>query len=218
MSSALRLAYFEPTKSLRTLGTSFSILKQSANQRCLSDVLRSMCKTTVALDHYHDRGGVADLRDIIAARNTIQHQLLSLPTELEHGIYDLCRFAALIFSDMVLFPLPPATAVKPRLAVQLRRALGPFSVESWRNEHLHILLWAVVMGGIASWDTRNRLWYAFRLHDLSARLGLVTWESCKYILSTCLWWEHVCSPAAIVFWNESRMSRGESVNVQDIIV
>ena len=97
-------------------------------------------------------GQVPKFRDIIAARNTVQHQLLSLPTSssglprCEECIYDICRFAALIFSDMVLFALPPAAGVKPMLADKLRRGAGLLHCSLVLGTRIHIYFF-----GLSSW-------------------------------------------------------------------
>ena len=198
------------------IGAGFRVLTRGKRQKCLAEVLNFMCEITVALDNYQCGGRVPKLFDIIAARNTVQHQLLSIPASPsrlpgpDECIYDTCRFAALIYSDMVLFALPPAAGVKPRLANKLRRALDCCTMQLCWDSHSHLLLWAVVLGGIASWSTPNRLWFVSQVQALSTRLAFDCWESCKNILSTYLWWDPVCDQPAIKLWEESRAGRAYS--------
>jgi hypothetical protein len=194
----------------RTLGQGFHILLPNGLQKDLCETLESISEITVALDHYQRGGRYApSLPDIIAARTVAQYRLLSLAppsSDLprpDECIYNAARVAALIYSDMVLFPLPPQAGVKPKLADMLRRALDCCTMQSCWGSHPRLLLWTVVVGGIAASSTSHRPWYASRLHKLSAKLEIYDWESIKKILSSFLWWDYVCDEPAEKLWHES---------------
>jgi hypothetical protein len=66
-------------------------------------------------------------RRLVLGRNGLQHGLLTLiPTpgsqlsEANVVLTELCRLAALLYGDVVLFPLPWATGVKRRLSTEMR--------------------------------------------------------------------------------------------------
>jgi hypothetical protein len=106
---------------------SFSSPRSKGSYKDLLDVLDSMIVVTHAIDSYHHgHQPMPALLDIIRARNAVQHWLLSLispsfaiPVEL--ATFTTCWLAAVIYSEMVLFPMPLNAAVKPRLAYMLRR-------------------------------------------------------------------------------------------------
>lgn len=120
----------EALRLSQTLGQGFNILLQHGSQEDLVKVLHSMSGLTVALDHNQRAGRHAlQLSNIVSVRTATQHRLLlltpplsELPTS-DEGIYNETRLATLIYSDMVLFPLPPASTLKPRVADMLGRAL-----------------------------------------------------------------------------------------------
>jgi hypothetical protein len=204
----------EALRLSETLGQGFNFLSQNDLQKDLIKILESMSEITVALDH-NQRGGryTPKFSDIVAAWTATQHRLLSLPPpsseipELDECIYNATRVAALIYSDMVLFPLPSASAVKPTLADMLRRALDCCTLQSCWGCHPSLMLWTVVLGGIAASSTSYRHWYASRLYMLSTELGLLSRESTKETLSSFLWWDYVCVDPAKKLWHESYQHR-----------
>jgi hypothetical protein len=115
-------------KFMKLLGSAFQPLVRLDFFQQLCEVLYLMCDVTVAVDHYH-RGGkhLPRFTDLIPARNAVQHKLLSLGVltvgpngESVHTRGEIVRLSALIYSDMVIFPLGPGARVKPRLAGELR--------------------------------------------------------------------------------------------------
>jgi hypothetical protein len=200
----------------RTLGQGFRILLQNGLQKDLRETLESISEITVALGHYQRGGRYApSLSDIIAARTITQHRPLSLAPPFsdipqpDECIYNATRVSALIYSDMVLFPLPPQAGVKPKLADMLRRALDCCTIQScWRGgSHPRLLLWTGVVGGIAASSTSQKPWYASRLHKLSTKLRIYDWELIKKILSSFLWWDYICEEPAKRLWHESDHQR-----------
>lgn len=210
VASCKHIMDMEALELSRTLGQGFHILLPNGLQKDLRETLESISEITVALDHYQRGGRYApSLSDIIAARTVTQHRLLSLAPpssdipQPDECIYNATRVAALIYSDMVLFPLPPQAGVKPKLADMLRRALDCCTIQSCWGSHPRLLLWTVVVGGIAASSTSHRPWYASRLHKLSTKLEIYDWELIKKILSSFLWWDYICDEPAKKLWHES---------------
>lgn len=191
------------------LGTSFIIDNIYGIDNELYHTLHSACEATVALDHYHRRGALApSILVLIEARNSVQHRLCSLePRPLKNAsfedyIYEACRQAALVYSDMVLWPMPPGSGVKPRLVRKIREILEqPIVQHDW---HLHgdLLLWIALMSGIASTFTPDRLFYVqqLRQHALSHAYTFVQF---KNLMKLHLWWDHVIEEPAERLWLEA---------------
>src|ERR1700761_7335940 len=112
----------------RVMGSGFKQL--DSIDVSLASVLRDAGDITVALDHYQEcRPNAPHLSDLINAANETHHRLLSIaanmppyPSSLDL-LRNMCRLAGLIYSDLVLFPLPPTTGARPRLAGELRLAM-----------------------------------------------------------------------------------------------
>lgn len=169
---------------------------------------------------------------IIHWRNAIHHRLLSLARRAERIgmsresiVYEACRIATLIYSNMVIFPLPVCSGVSGRLATQMRRALeAGDEVSAWEDEPF-TLLWLTTMGGLAAstdGDEGNaaaavaadRSWFIRRLKFLSAEVlqgSITSWAQCSDILESFLWWHHVCDDPGRFLWDDmSRSGESES--------
>jgi hypothetical protein len=101
------------------------------------------------------------LAHIIWARNSIQHDLLSLPPtisppsdlplDLESScLYELIRFGVLGYTLLVLFPMPRVTTTHAKLAQQLMQALDDCTLLNLWDQYPGLLLWTTVIGGILS--------------------------------------------------------------------
>jgi hypothetical protein len=195
----------------------FASLQNGIMFAAMLPVLRDMCAICRALDGLgHEKPGSALLSDVIRTRNTVQHRLLSLPRREfvlvpDHAIYEACRLSALIFSDMVIFPLPAAKNVGPRLAAMLRQTLerlsGPAPNHNTdmdgETDHAPVLLWVVMLGAIAGANTKGlRDWYCAMLHRYAVLLGVTAWSDVRVLLQKHLWWDHVCDPPARQIWAE----------------
>ena len=181
---------------------------------CLIDevwaVIEAMCEVTVAVDHYHRGGPSAPIMpDLVVARNTTQHRLLSLPEyplqppSQANYMYEVCRIAALIYSNIVIFPLPPATGVHTNLVSRLKQLLT-LAIPSCPVAHLHIILWAITLGGISTGSSSDRVWFLCRLAEVSTKLGLYQWSQIQECLSSLLWLDFVCEKEGMLLWLGAR--------------
>ena len=210
--------------------------------RSLRELCVQAAELTIALDHFvRNTPGAPDLPSLVHARNHLQHQLLcfwpTTPLDLdlasspfEHdkgstaagpqpgGFYGLPRaihLATLIYSDMVLFPLPDQKAMQARLAEQLRATLTACDlVASFSTGTLHrnnsnnapLDLWLAALGALGSGaaldvETEDTKWWIERLRRLRFHLGVPVdagFAEVKPILQKFLWWEYVCDPRAEV--------------------
>ncbi|KIW62570.1 hypothetical protein PV04_10732 [Phialophora macrospora] len=197
----------------------FTPLQNGIRFAALLRVLRDMCAICRALDGLeHAKPGSTLLSDVIRTRNTVQHRLLSLPHREfilvpDHAIYEACRLAALIFSDMVIFPLPAAKNMGTRLGGMLRQTLErlpapaaapvPHQNTGWETDHAPVLLWIVMLGAIAGANTKSlRDWFCALLDRYAVLLGVTAWSEVHVMLQKHLWFDPVCDPPARKIWAE----------------
>jgi hypothetical protein len=121
-----------------------------------------------------------------------------------------------IYSDMVLFPLPSCTLMKPRLARELRQILEETQytellISNPKGAKLTVITdiftWIIVMGGIAASFTAHRQFFVNCLRG-RVSMGQVdegveqSWESFKELVSKFLWWEYVLDVPTMELWSE----------------
>ncbi|KIV89266.1 hypothetical protein PV10_08845 [Exophiala mesophila] len=192
------------------LGNGFKFLHAIPGGNLLIPILEAFCQVTVALDHYSRGGPTApDMVDLVEARNSAQHQLLSQmpPPDVETSdgpgaIIQACRLATLVFSDMVIFPVPPMQGVKPRLASMLKKALEGCAASRNGSSYAYMLLWATSLGAISASFTPDRPWYVEQLSQQVLLLGIDQWSSMEFALSKFLWWSPVCNEPGEKLWRE----------------
>jgi hypothetical protein len=176
------------------------------------------------------------MQSLTHARNAIHHALISLPAAnglwgVQYALYDVSRISALIYSDLVLFPLPAETGVRGRYAALLRAAMDCVTLHAgWREEGL-LLLWGCVLGGVAAAKVttsvtakddggpadcglrtgiREREWFIRKTRMCAEMLGVGLdkgveegWEEVKTKVCTrYLWWAKVCDPVGKGVWEE----------------
>ncbi|KAI1607917.1 hypothetical protein EDD37DRAFT_670367 [Exophiala viscosa] len=191
------------------LGTGFRYFRSNSTSCELLEVLQSFSEVTNALDH-HARGGstAPELVDLIEARNASQHRLLSnLPervdlTDAESCVQQATRLATLIFSDMVVFPLPPTQRVKPRLARNLIDILEACDLLRCWDLHGQVLMWALTLGAIAASFTPERIWYVDQLKYRCSVWSVDELPLLESICSKFLWWGEVCGGPVLTLWSE----------------
>lgn len=194
------------------LGNGFKYLRVLPGGTSLIPILEAFCQITVALDHYSRGGPTApDMVDLVDARNSAQHRLLSqMPpsnvdmTDGAGAIIQACRLAAMVFSDMVIFPIPPVQGVKPRLAGMLKQALEVCAASCLSDSHAYMLLWATTLGAISASFSPERTWYVEQLSQQTMLLDIDQWSSMEFSLSKFLWWSQVCNEPGEKLWAEIR--------------
>ena len=193
------------------LGNGFRLLHSHLAGDTLCEVLAQMCQVTTALDQY-TRGGqdVPDMVELTATRNSLQHQLLSLELTTMEGplnelaMAEICRISGLIFSDMVLFPLPATQKVKPFFATRLKSLLVTWDVECPSDAQQRMLAWATMLGCIASTFAAEHDWFLQQLGMHLSKLVILDWPKLRQLCSSFLWWPPVCDPPGRVVWSEVR--------------
>ena len=191
------------------IGAGFRYLRHTPGGPQLLDVIDAYSEVTVALDH-HVRGGptAPELVDLMEVRNSTQHRLLSqIPNPLDLSDPGLCvhhavRLATLIFSEMVILPLPPTQGVKPRLALMLQQTLEACHLLRCWELHNQVLLWALTLGAIAASYTAQRSWYIDQLLQETSLMQIEDWFALEATCCRFLWWKPICSEPLRWVWNE----------------
>ncbi|KEF52991.1 uncharacterized protein A1O9_10899 [Exophiala aquamarina CBS 119918] len=208
---------------LRVLGTGFKYI-QFIDQD-LAGALEAIEDVTVALDLFQRCKAIAfSLLDVADAANEAQHTLLSVNPPPTMGtsemdcLREICRWTALIYNDMVIFPLPATTETKPRLSNALRIAIENYeflgskylntSTEVMKaTNHSDLILWASMLGAMAAELTVNRTWYIQKLGQyLSQSPYRHTWSDFRKLMSTFLWWDYIFDEPGQKLWWEGCMS------------
>lgn len=203
---------------LTVLGTGFHNIQFIS--RDLADALEAAEDVTVALDLLRRRKAHDfKLINIVDFANEAQHKLLaikstcSLKTSQMDCVREICRWTALIYNDMVVFPLPATTETKPRLSNALRLAIENYETFGGKHtsaaegvvkaiDYSGLILWALMLGSMAAALTVNSTWYAQKLgHYLSQSPYRHTWSDFRRLMSTYLWWGYVFDdPGQRLWW------------------
>jgi len=165
----------------------------------------------VAIDHYlQGKPGGLTLGQIVRTRTGIQKRLLLLPTSDKRNItplscpdlYECCRLTTMIFSVAVIFPIPHTYNVLQTLVRGLTATLEVTDIEKHSMDYTGLLLWMLVLGGIAALGKPERPWFVSNLALLSVERLKVDWDGVEDILRTFLWLESACSPGGRQLWDE----------------
>ena len=135
-------------------------------------------------------------------RVAVQHRLCNLEPNLPHETsvadiqYELCRLSAHIYSDLVLFPIPEHSSIRPRLLYELGQTLDRFQLHPGADRDL--LAWCVMLAATASIsDTVYRSQYVKRLEFYISRdVRLRQWDFYSFLVRRYLWWDYLLDPLA----------------------
>lgn len=147
----------------------------------------------------------------------------------EDNRYEITRLTTLIYSDLVFFPTPAIWQVRQRLAAMLKERLslrprGPSaggtttttdarsavdedSNDNNVDDYDDLLLWTIVLGGVAASNTANREWYVAQTHSQITRRRL-SWDDLHAILRSFLYWDYVLEAPVTQLWVEAFASQG----------
>jgi len=139
---------------------------------------------------------------------------MSLPIgdELPQGeissvcLYEAIRHAAIIYSVAVTFALPPLQGIFRKLAVLLKHVLEEVKLEPCWRRRPTVLLWILMMGGIAACDMLERGWYVQNLGAVAV-LGISEWDDVAEELGNFLWLQSACDAGGRTLWAEVVQNR-----------
>jgi Fungal specific transcription factor domain len=201
-----------PSSPAQILGRPFRRLPDCGITDTMLEVLSCMEAITMAIDHYlQGKPSGLTLGQIVRTRTGIQKQLLLLPTAKElkikpssrPNLYECCRLTAIMFSIAVIYPIPNTYNVLQALVRGLTASLEVMDIESHSVDYSGLLLWMLVLGGIAALEKPERPWFASNLALLSRRDDLrLDWNGAEDILKSFLWLQSACSPGGHQLWDE----------------
>lgn len=149
-----------------------------------------------------------DMRQVVDVRNRGHHRILSLPAweELDtfdqrihdRTAYEGCRLTVLLYSNAVVFPIPPHSGYPGSLLEQIVALLTAEVVERWRIEAWSLLVWMLVVAGIAALETEHRGFFERTLVSViegqpqRALRGTTPSEALRSAVCKFLWTESAC--------------------------
>lgn len=191
----------------------------------LARALEGAEDVTIALDLFQRQMARGyNLIDIVNVANETQHKLLSTTiapfaeTTANICLREICHCAALIYNDMVVFPLPATTGTKPRLSKRLRFAIENYEVLSSKSttmagkgaktvDHSDLILWALMLGAMAASLTVHTTWYVQKLGQyLSQSPYRHTWLDFRKLMFTFLWWSYIFDEPGQRLWWEGHLA------------
>jgi hypothetical protein len=202
-----------PPSPVQTLGKAFRQLPECGITETMLEVLDCMEAITTGIDHYlQGKPGRLTLGQIVRTRTGIQKRLLVLPTAIElninttvsscPNIYECCRLMAMIFSIAVIYPILNTYDVLQTLVRQLIAGLEAMDIESLSVDYSGVLLWILVLGGIATLGKPERSWFVSNLALINVKRVKLDWNGVEDILKSFLWLESACSPGGRRLWGE----------------
>lgn len=140
------------------LCTGFDSLPRILTSLPLFTVIQNIRTITIGYSMYISRHPQApSLARIVWARNSVQHDLLSVPDaaaeamdDSHAALYDLTRLSALAYMVLVLFPLPRFAGIHAKVARQLVLTLDECTDLGLWDDYPGLLLWSTILGGILS--------------------------------------------------------------------
>jgi hypothetical protein len=183
--------------------------------------LDSMGAYALAVGHYlQGRPFSLSSGELNRARLAVQHRLVSVHPEedlivvpssssdSEPNIYECVRLTALIFGVAVVYPIPNPHNVLVELVKRLKIAIEGLEREigDFAMELSGVLLWILVLGGIASSDKPERPWFVSQLAFIVRKLHIMDWGDVEDILEFFLWLESACGKGGRELWDETMAS------------
>lgn len=191
-------------------GRGFSQLPISPNAiRCYT-VLSSVDNLLTGCE----RADSIDFTSLVNARNTVQHQILSLPPweptmstietsgkSTSRVVYECCRLAAILYSTAVVFGMPPHSKWHLKLVRRIRLHLLDARFTTWEPQLSALTIWVLFVSGIAAYRSPERAFFKRALATLLSARHLRGWQAVEEVLSMFLWSAPACEHGAAVLWD-----------------
>lgn len=151
-----------------------------------------------------------EFQDLLAWRNAIVHELLSLPTwtnlsEEERvtsssNLYECCRLAAILYCNASICAVPANCRGITEPMRQLTALLQACDFNAWELQNSEVPLWASFVGGLASFGTEYRGPVIQNARKFTKLHGTSSLEDVQAILHRLLWSDSACELAARAVW------------------
>ncbi|OAG39565.1 hypothetical protein AYO21_06209 [Fonsecaea monophora] len=217
---------------LGQLGTSFRHVWSagSSTPSYIDDllaVIQDICDFTVVVENHASGRWVPRTSPVIIdQRNYVQHSLMSLPSAeellapkptdvaLDDSQYETCRLACIIYSFLVVFPVPPVVGPFETLIDRLKSALQTTEWKSFGRPRRKLHLWTLTMGAIGSIGLPDRPWFLLRIMEvLDDDFDMAGWQDLKGLLQSFLWHPRTSDLDGLDVWKAVQVG----VNVPDEI-
>lgn len=103
---------------------------------------------------------------------------------------------------LVVFPLPAANRPFRRLSGMVKTALVESGTPASWHSSPELLLWILVLGGIAAQNTEERPWFINTINGAAGMAAVSSWEELKQVMTTVMWMDSVCDLGGQTLWNE----------------
>jgi hypothetical protein len=196
----------------------------------LYQLLKDMNTMTRLVEAYsQNRGNKALENALSVGRNETQHELLSHPSsQYEPGQFradeewthtqtqlqplnELARLAAVIFSDMVLFPLAWSAGVKSRMASRMRKIMESSGIRggrgsTFRQTYQKLILWILWFGCFGAFRSEDQDWLESELREqvifmYGEERAENDLDMVMEVLKGFLWCEQICGPPGLDLWS-----------------
>jgi hypothetical protein len=161
---------------------------------------------------------------IADSRNKLTHQVLSLPqardlefsqrtanvsdVEYHHlEVYEACRLTAMLYTIMVVFPLPRSRHARDYLIPLIRNALDCVAPYTSTQEVRGLYFWCLVVTGVAATGYPVRDWFLRRLPRVTSYLKIESWTEAEKFLEKFAWLRCACNQAGLTFWADAERLR-----------
>lgn len=195
---------------LKKLGIGFRDLPEDFTRSPLFTIIDMLREVTIGYDNYlHQVTPHPSLERILWARNSLQHDLISLPDRSQEGLkhdsclYELCRLGTMAYTLLVLFPVPRIAGMHPRLAKRLISTMDDCMMLGMWDEYPGLLLWTTILGGMVAEATPSlRRLYVSLSKWTSIKHTPGAWTLVREICGGFLWLEEDCDEAGRALWND----------------
>lgn len=171
----------------------------SAQMPTIVDGIRQL--TQLKLESHQRDVSPVELEHFLAQRDFLEHQLVTLHTQLLHSAtWDSCVILGLIlFEHLELRLMNSKYATMGHIALLLRNALLATELDTcWGSEGYPVLIWVLFMGASISEDFEDlRSWFVCTLRDVMTSTGCNSWESVNYVLQSFVWANGACDMTSI---------------------
>lgn len=212
--------------TLGSLGTSFlKVWKDSTDYATLQllQAIQHLCDFTMVLENYVEGRPVsrppATLTD---QRNFTQYALMSLPSaqEIENDMaepcdvqYEPCRVACIIYSLLVVLPLPPIARLFEKIAAKLQRSLLNIRSGIIEDSRVELQVWILAMGAIISIGLPERDWFVEELSRVLQTSGIRGLKTFTDVLQGFLWHSKTSGRDGIALWRALPMEEEAGGNI-----
>jgi hypothetical protein len=88
------------------------------------------------------------------------------------------------------------------LVRQLIASLEVADIEYLSVDYSEVLVWILVLGGIAAMSKPERPWFVSKFALVDVKILKLDWDGVEDILKSFLWLESACSPGGRRLWYE----------------